>query len=65
MFHNGRRRLGSDEATLDWMSQTFNGHYREKGMLFCVGNIAKRPQTWQLLGVLRVDPSPQASLFSF
>lgn len=63
MFFNGRLRLGSDQATLDWMSQTFNERYREKGMLFCVGNIAKRPQTWQLLGVLRVDPTPQASLF--
>ncbi len=63
MFFYGRMRHGSDEATLDWMSQTFNEHYRDKGMLFCVGNLAKRPQTWQLLGVLRVDPSPQASLF--
>jgi hypothetical protein len=32
-------------------------------MLFCVGNMAKRPQTWQLLGVLRVDDTGQPALF--
>ena len=32
-------------------------------MLFYVGNMAKRPQTWQLLGVLRVDDTGQTSLF--
>ena len=63
MFFNGRRREGSDQAALDWMSKTFNEVYPQKGMLFCVGNMAKRPQTWQLLGVLRVDDTGQSSLF--
>ena len=63
MFFNGRRRKGSDQATLDWMSTTFNEQYAERGMLFCVGNMAKRPQTWQLLGVLRVDGTTQQALF--
>jgi hypothetical protein len=31
-------------------------------MLFCVGNMAKRPHTWQLLGVLRVDDTRQDAL---
>lgn len=57
MFYNGRKRMGSDEAVLAWMSKVFNEDYPRKGMLFCVGNIARRPQTWQLLGVLRVDES--------
>ena len=63
MFFNGRKREGSDQATLDWRSTTFNEHYAERGMLFCVGNVAKRPQTWQLLGVLRVDETDQPALF--
>jgi hypothetical protein len=63
MFFLGRKREGSEDAALNWMSKTFNEDYPRKGMLFCVGNMAKRPQTWQLLGVLRVDESSQASLF--
>ena len=63
MFYNQRRRTGSEQAALDWMSRKFNDEYVKKGMLFCVGNMAKRPQTWQLLGVLRVDNTGQALLF--
>lgn len=63
MFFLGRKREGSEQAALNWMIKTFNEDYPQKGMLFCVGNMAKRPQTWQLLGVLRVDESAQASLF--
>ena len=62
MFWNGRRRMGSDQAVLDWMNKTFNEEYPEKGMLFCVGNMARRPQTWLLLGVLRVDKIGQQPL---
>jgi hypothetical protein len=61
MYFNGRRREGSEQATLDWMTKTFDDEYPRKGMLFCVGNMAKRPQTWQLLGVLRVDDNLQPS----
>jgi hypothetical protein len=62
MFFMGRSRFGNDEATLNWMSGTFNDLYPKRGMMFCVGNIASRPQTWQLLGVLRVDESAQGSM---
>ncbi|MBC6442798.1 MAG: hypothetical protein GDA53_06695 [Rhodobacteraceae bacterium] len=63
MFFNGKRREGSDEAALKWMCKTFNEEHPQKGMLFCVGNMAKRPQTWQLLGILRVDDTGQGALF--
>ncbi len=63
MFWKERQRKDSDQAALDWMSKTFNDKYPEKGMLFCVGNMARRPQTWLLLGVLRVDKIEQRSLF--
>ncbi len=61
MYFNGVRREGSEQTALDWMSRTFNDEYPRKGMLFCVGNMAKRPQTWQLLGVLRVNDTDQLS----
>jgi len=54
MFYKERQRTSEEEA-LRWMSETFNEKYPEAGMLFAVGNQAKRPQTWQLLGVLRVE----------
>jgi len=63
MFFRESRRTGSDQAALEWMSRKFNEEYRERGMLFCLGNMAKRPQTWQLLGVLRVDDTGQQALF--
>jgi hypothetical protein len=59
MFFAGQRRLGNDAAVLEWMDHTFNEVYAKKGMLFAIGNQAKRPQTWQLLGVLRVDDPVQ------
>jgi len=62
MFYNGRRRGMSEAEVLDWMDETFNVHYPRAGMLFAVGNQAKRPHVWQLLGVLRVDEPVQASL---
>lgn len=62
MFFFGKRREGSERAALEWMSTTFNDEYPKKGMLFCVGNMAKRLHTWQLLGVLRVDDTGQDAL---
>jgi hypothetical protein len=32
-------------------------------MVFAIGKQAKRPQTWQLLGVIRLDDTPQGELF--
>jgi hypothetical protein len=63
MYYKGRRRGGmSEKEVLDWMDETFNVQYPRAGMLFAVGNQAKRPHVWQLLGVLRVDEPAQASL---
>ncbi len=62
MFYNGRRRGQSEKETLEWMDETFNVEYPRRGMLFAVGNQAKRPQVWQLLGVLRVDEPEQGAL---
>jgi hypothetical protein len=44
------------------MYQTLNVEYPRKGMVFAIGNQAKRPQTWQLLGVIRLDDASQGEL---
>ncbi|HEX5998597.1 MAG TPA: hypothetical protein VFZ16_04235 [Hyphomicrobiaceae bacterium] len=61
MFWRESRRKDANEA-LRWMASTFNEEYPRKGMVFAIGNQAKRPQTWQLLGVLRLDESAQGEL---
>jgi hypothetical protein len=59
MFYNGSRRMG-ENAALEWMNETFNVTYPKLGMTFALGNMAKRPQTWQLLGVIRANEQRQS-----
>jgi hypothetical protein len=61
MFWRERSRT-SEEAALRWMSETFNERYPAAGMAFAIGNQAKRPKTWQLLGVIRVDETNQLDM---
>ena len=61
MFFNGRRRMG-EERTLSWMNKTYNEVYPAAGMAFAIGNVAIRPKTWQLLGVIRLDEAKQGEL---
>jgi hypothetical protein len=61
MFWHQRKRTNEKDA-LKWMHQTFNEEYPRKGMVFAIGNQAKRPQTWQLLGVIRLDEASQGEL---
>lgn len=62
MFYHARKRGMSEQEALDWMDHRFNDEYPTKGMLFAVGNQAKRPHVWQLLGVLRIDEMTQTTL---
>jgi hypothetical protein len=62
MFWKWRSEYGETDA-LKRMSEVFNDDYPKRGMLFALGNQAKRPQTWQLLGVLRYDEPEQNDLF--
>ncbi len=61
MFWRERNRT-NEIAALKWMDRTFNEEYPARGMVFAVGNQAKRPHTWQLLGVVRVDDIDQGEL---
>lgn len=58
MYWREQKRRG-DQAAIKWMDETFNDVYPRKGMVFAIGNQAKRPQTWQLLGVIRLDEAKQ------
>ncbi len=58
-----QRQATSEAEALQFLSDKFNDEYPKKGMLFALGNMQKRPKIWQLLGVLRVDPLTQGSLF--
>jgi hypothetical protein len=58
MFWRERNRTSEAEA-IRWMDSTFNELYPKRGMVFAIGNQAKRPRTWQLLGVIRLDESRQ------
>jgi hypothetical protein len=60
-FWKWRREYG-DQGALERLSGTYNDDYPQRGMVFATGNMAARPQTWQLLGVLRLDPERQLAL---
>ncbi|MEY9604635.1 hypothetical protein AB7M74_000180 [Bradyrhizobium japonicum] len=62
MFWRWKKMYGETEA-LRRMAKVYNEDYPAKGMVFALGNMAKRPQTWQLLGVLRLDEVEQNDLF--
>lgn len=57
------RKLYGDAGAIERMTTMYNVEYPAKGMVFALGNQAKRPQTWQLLGVLRLDEAKQGDLF--
>lgn len=63
MYWKWREKYG-DQQAVTYMVERFNEEYPRKGMLFALGNMAKRPQTWQLLGVIRHDEPRQGDLFS-
>lgn len=60
-FYNLRRRYSEEEA-LRHLNGMYNETYPAKGVAFAIGNMAKRPQIWQLLGVIRLDKTGQLRL---
>lgn len=61
-FFNFRRQYGEEKA-LEFIRSKYCEEYVQSGLVFALGNMAKRPQTWQLLGIFPVKASAQASLF--
>jgi hypothetical protein len=62
MFWRWRESYG-EKSALERMAEVYNDEYPKKGIVFALGNQAKRPQTWQLLGVIRLDELLQGELF--
>lgn len=62
MFWRWQAEYG-EAGALDRMRVVYDEQYPSKGMAFALGNQAKRPQTWQLLGVIRLDEMTQPDLF--
>jgi hypothetical protein len=60
-FFKWRRQYG-DAETLRRLSDLYNDEYPKRGLVFALGNMAKRPQTWQLLGVIRLDQTGQLTM---
>lgn len=50
------------EGALKHLDDTYNSLYVERGMVLALGNMARRPQTWLLLGVIRLDVPSQSRL---
>lgn len=58
-FFGWRRRYG-EQSTLERLAGIYNDEYPQRGMVFATGNMLRRPQTWQLLGVIRLDEAGQS-----
>lgn len=61
MFYNLRHRYG-EEAALKRMMQVFNETYPAAGMVFAMGTHSRYPDTWLLVGVIRLDEVDQLSM---
>ncbi|MRU14748.1 hypothetical protein FDP25_04805 [Roseovarius sp. A21] len=44
-------RRYDENAALEHLETTYCKDYVETGLVLALGNMAKRPQTWQLLGI--------------
>lgn len=62
-FFKRRHDLG-EEGVLEHLRHTYCEQYVERGLVFALGNMARRPQTWQLLGIFPVPEAMQDDLFN-
>lgn len=60
-FYNLSMRM-EEAAVLEHLRFTYCEKYVAKGLVFALGNMQKRPQTWQLLGIFPVERSNQGAL---
>lgn len=51
-----------EENALQHLEETYNNLYPERGMVLALGNMARRRQTWLLLGIIRLDKPAQPRL---
>jgi hypothetical protein len=63
-FWKWRQAYGEDR-TLQMLKEKFEGEYAQKGIVFILGTLAKRPKQWTLLGVVRLDKGSYQTGFAF
>jgi hypothetical protein len=61
-FRNISRSRG-EAVALQHIDQEYNHRRPSRGLVLAMGNMAARPQTWLLLGILAV-PAPEPDLFA-
>ncbi len=61
-FMKRRTELG-EQAALEWMASKFNEEYPRKGMVLAMGTHSQRNWQWMIIGVVRLDPILQTTLF--
>lgn len=61
-FYNLRKSY-SEAKTLEHLQKAYCETYVRAGLVLALGNMQKRPQTWQLLGIFPVERSKQPDLF--
>jgi len=61
-FFNFRIQHG-EAAALKHLEDTYCDKYFRTGLIFALGNMASRPQTWQLLGIFPLPDPKQQSFF--
>lgn len=54
----------SEAEALEHLRYTYCEKYVKSGLVLALGNMKKRPQTWQLLGVFPVEEAVQRDLFT-
>jgi len=62
-YFNLRQKYDED-AVLKHLSKTYCEDYVQTGLVFALGNIAAKPNTWQLLGMFPLPKTNQADLFA-
>jgi len=62
MFYNLENQFNSADRALQRMNQVFNVEYPRDGFVFALGTHSRRPDQWLLVGVIRLDETPQMAL---
>lgn len=62
MFYRFQRLARDDDEALEKIQKVFGEQYPEKGMAFAMGTHSRFPEIWLLVGVIRLDDTPQLSL---
>lgn len=58
-----RRGEMGEQAALEWMAGKFGEEYPRRGMLFAMGTHSQRNWQWMIIGVIRMNPVTQPTLF--